>query len=185
MRLTRKEFNRKLELVGFGVRTYGEEICDLMVAAGVEFKGVEPEAGKWYNLSCGMLIHVTSVDSLDVKYYGFRPDKRWYEGSRMDKGSVRYNSIISEATDEEVKEALVQESIKRGFRNVDTKLTNYCSSSYYEARRSISYDYVSIENEVCLQINGTFVFKDGKWAGIKKPQEEIVVGGITYIIKEK
>ena len=113
-------------------------------------KGILPqlEVCKWYKgsdkypklLSC-----VTSVEERTYYYYGFNVCGEWVENDHYDYID---DVVLSEATDEEVLEALTKEAEKRGHGYLYYKYIDDTLIGYYK-------DY-----------SGDVLFYDGEWTTI-------------------
>ena len=124
------------------------------------------EVGRWYKLKDNPKI---------LALYDCFKHHRPYAYLFNAKGDYEYAPILSFielpnhwelATEEEVREALINEAKKRGFNNIgDLKIKNtngYISNGYSTINNDFYYDYISNT----LQLDGTVIFKDGIWAEI-------------------
>jgi hypothetical protein len=121
------------------------------------------EVGKWYKEKekSNLLVCFTDIE----KGYGYGVNRinEWNDNfCRDDKKSFEL------ATEQEVKEALINEAKKMGFIK-GAKFLSVLTAVKSEC--GINYNYYYDENE--LYSNGMCLFKDGKWAEIVKEPTEI------------
>ena len=90
------------------------------------------------------------------------------------------------ATEEEVKEALINEAIKRGFKNVGELSLKIVSGEMFKKgsfeTANNNFRYVSVENR--LHLDGVEIFYNGKWAEIVSeyiPTQEEIDRVINYL----
>ena len=90
------------------------------------------------------------------------------------------------ATEEEVKEALINEAIKRGFKNVGELSLKIVSGEMFKKgsfkTANNNFRYISVEN--ILYLDGVEIFYKGKWAEIikeEKPTQEEIDRVINYL----
>lgn len=147
--------------------------------AVLKIKGLikeELEVGKWYKYSDseGFLFCITNVQNDGVEVYGFNSWGNW-----IDEGSY-YSEYLIPATDKEVKDALIKEAKKRGFKE-GVKFKSIVSGNI----RKFTGFYFGSDEDECWLSNDTVgcIFKKGKWAEIIEEKKEIVVNGVTYIEK--
>ena len=88
------------------------------------------------------------------------------------------------ATEEEVSEALINETKKRGFNNIgDLKIKNTygcISNGFVTITNDFYYDYISNT----LQLDGAIIFNNGKWAEIieqSDPTKEEINRVLTFL----
>ena len=100
------------------------------------------------------------------KTYGINANGNWFE----QKIALNVDHNEYPATEEEVKEALIKEAKKRGFKEGVRIKSAFKKEVYseFEINNKICYD--SINNG--LYSNFLWIFKDGKWATIINPIEE-------------
>jgi len=117
---------------------------------------VELTVGKWYKFTEGTIAFFQGVNNTSYGIHHLGKD--WFS-SHLWFADYNLKSIDREATTEEVKEALIAEAKKRGFKegvycvdNTSNKL-NYLGDG----------DFYFSEN---LYFKGANIFKDGKWATI-------------------
>ena len=139
----------------------------------------ELEVGKWYKYSDseGFLFCLTNVETTGVEVYGFVSWRYW-----IDEGKYISEYLIP-ATDKEVKEALIKEAKKRGFKEGVKANLKKCDNSFSNNVKIKNNNFRHSINQNWLAIDGFIIFKDGKWAEIIEEKKEIVVNGVTYIEK--
>lgn len=116
----------------------------------------ELEVGKWYKTEKSLFNHQDGYDS-----YGFF-NKKWKSGDwKTYLDDFAFVTPV-EATEYEVKSALVEEAKKRGYKDGD--IIRSLFSGMPNTIRGNEYDYSPSEN--ILAINGNWVFRNGKWAEI-------------------
>ena len=121
--------------------------------------GVEKiEVGKWVFVKTNTSGHINALvfNSNNSKTYGFNHVGNFTENYRtkyIDRDFIRY------ATDKEVKEALIKEAVKRGF-----KLGVYVKGMDDKERCKLFGDIKLFGND-CVNI-GYDIFRSGKWAEI-------------------
>lgn len=129
------------------------------------------EVGKWYKEPSDLgnkyrFIFIEKIDNKQIFGYGFKGDGSWFENDSY------YSGGFILATEEEVKEALIKEAKKRGFKNgvvFRNILRNHTNK--IEAIGVLN-DYKKYDNSLWFDEKGC-VFKDGKWATIiSNPIEE-------------
>ena len=160
---------------------------------------MEYEIGKWYiatdNREC--LFYVTKIEyENDEQYnamyaYGFDWQGKWVTDEIEYTNYISYDPKTERlATQEEVKEALIKEAIKRGF-TLGTVVDKFKGShngprvidKYDESQFSFNwYDF-----RLCgASSNSALVlFKDGNWAEIIEKEEEVKDESMKYKIGEK
>lgn len=125
----------------------------------------------WYksNLCCGSLFFLIEHNNGSAKGYGFEVNI-WREHF-----NEYYWSTINElqpATEEEVKEALIKEAKKRGFKE-GVKYTSvgfYSKGSEHQLKFKLTY---YIEDDMLTDGAGGSIYYKGKWAEIiSNPIEE-------------
>ena len=133
------------------------------------------EVGKWYKKQCGILFNFQGKFSClgDSGSYGFGVSKKWYENIGVDATELYEYTL---ATEEEVKTALVNEAVKRGFvegaRYNSLNNKNFLCNQNEKIQR---LEYYRREN--CLVDNYGVVFDNGKWATlITEPTEKELLG---------
>lgn len=133
------------------------------------------EVGRWYKKPCGILFNFQGKYSYcsDSGSYGFGPSTKWYEniGIGLDE-SDKY--IL--ATEEEVKTALVNEAVKRGFvKGITFKSVEPNQDG--EQIIKIDSDIYYSNSGGYLYASCGYLFKDGKWATlITEPTEKELLG---------
>ena len=145
------------------------------------------EAGKWYKSKYNKtkILFFTKKETCSSDTgYGFNYLGIYKEKNFNLLGCATYEFEL--ATEEEVSEALINEAIKRGFKNVGEltlKLVNgemFKKGSFKTANNK--FRYISVENR--LWLDGVEIFIDGNWAEIikeEKPTEEEIDRVINYL----
>jgi len=133
------------------------------------------EVGKWY-IDKGCLFNYQTKKSV----YGFFTNNEWIDK----KWKWTNNKGVRLATEEEVKEALINEAKKRGFNNIgDLKIKNTYGcirNGYRTNNNNFYYDYISNT----LQLDGVIIFRNGFWAEIvieDIPTQEEIDRVINYL----
>lgn len=140
------------------------------------------EVGKWYNYNNSIVNYQGTLNNL-LQGYGIRLlNKEWMSLSNMGSFPEKW----SEATEQEVFEALKNEAVKRGY-----KKGTYTEDLFFDPKRdsavisSDEFDWEIAfcgkqEGKKCLRdSDGNVIFVDGKWAEIiptitKQEAEELL-----------
>ena len=134
------------------------------------------EVGKWYRQPSGILFNFQGKISClgNSGSYGFGVSKKWYENIGIDATELYEYTL---ATEEEVKTALVNEAVKRGFELGKKVKWNFYGSEGYKCS-NITKDYFEyFVNENKLELSYGIVFDNGKWATlITEPAEKELLG---------
>ena len=118
------------------------------------------EVGKWYKYSTAIICYSGTPQN-----YGFTFSGKWT--TEFYSNNL---SLWTEATEDEVFEALKYEAIKRGFKEGD-KISRDWSSLKPTLNGNISSYYESLNT---LDVGGWQVFRNGVWATIiKEPTIEL------------
>lgn len=121
----------------------------------------ELEVEKWYKDNYDRLIYITKIiDEENCRAYGFGCRGSYFE----DKENSSYweiNGYETGATNEEVETALINEAVKRGFKE----------GVYFDSPNKTTKDYVSEKlnynsSHNSLYTDGIAVFNRGIWATI-------------------
>lgn len=137
------------------------------------------EVGKWYKSNRAIYYKG------DTNAYGLNDVGQWVEYQSKNIGWESYKFVP--ATDKEVEEALIEEAIKRGFKEGGiVKGDSYFEHSYGGIitdsatwEYDINKDELSLIRGIKTNIHGVcrmIVYKQGKWAEIIK-DEPIKIGG--------
>ena len=118
------------------------------------FKNDDLVVGKWYKYRCSQEFLMVWNNSEDT--YGF-----WGNEYRDDL-SFHISSDKIPATDQEVEEALIKESKRRGFKK-GVKFIDVCDG-FEEIVDGDNYKYYPKENRLTLSYDR--IFDNGKWAEI-------------------
>ena len=172
-KLTQEQINQLAE------RKHAKELLQKFIPEAFENK---LEVGKWYKdkeySSC--IINYQRINET-IWNYGFNLGGCW----NNEVGNAG-NNRLRLATEEEVREALINEAKKRGFNNIgNLKIKNTVGS--------ISNGFVTITNDFCyeyesntLRLDGAIIFNNGKWAEIIKetePTKEEINRVLDYLLK--
>lgn len=148
------------EPIGDYVIFNGKKYVPEVVAFEPEKKELGLEVGKWYKSGRSIFNHQESKNS-----YGFLLGK-WQHGNWSTRKEY-FTELISEATQEEVEEALKAEAIKRGYKKGNHKCLN---SPIVENCLEDVYSFESGK----LWYGGKYancVFFNGEWAEIIQPKK--------------
>lgn len=129
------------------------------------------EVGKWYKTG-NTLVFIDDIER--EEYYGFFCGN-WGTNWSFSKGLNM--DICKPATEEEVKEALIKEAKKRGFKKgviIDELLGENVGSLNIENKKQLETNNFTINaNLQFLYCNNLVIFRKGKWAEIiSNPIEE-------------
>ena len=145
------------------------------------------EVGKWYKhkYSKTKILFFTKKETCSSDTgYGFNYLGIYKEKNFNLLGSETYEFEL--ATEEDVKEALINEAIKRGFKNVGELSLKLVSGKMFKKGYFITGDNKFRYNYVIntLYLDGVEIFIDGNWAEIikeEKPTEEEIDRVINYL----
>jgi hypothetical protein len=134
---------------------------------------------KWYMYNNDYLVLFTNLsDTYNAKGYGFITGV-WDEFN--DFAAIGGTSKARPATEEEVKQALIAEAKKRGFKYGVT-INKDLIRDYKSSLTIDKYDCNNIEWEIdcinSLNFGSKTIFKDGKWAEIIPQAKELTVAEI-------
>ena len=137
----------------------------------------ELEVGKWY-IGGRCLFNYQTEKSV----YGFFTKNEWMDK----KWTWGDNKGVRLATEEEVREALINEAIKRGFKNVGELSLKLVRGEMFKKGSfntvNNEFRYISVENS--LNLDGVVIFYNGKWAEIvieDIPTQEEIDRVINYL----
>ncbi len=127
------------------------------------------EVGKWYHYNGGLVCYKSTKDTgVIVGSYAFDDDGKWdsvggYFGKRVE--------LFKPATDQEVKDALIQESEKRGFKKGVKVMRNIDDFHYSDYNTMIIDEGYAFDCKGDFSIrstNGYYIclMRKGKWATI-------------------
>ena len=118
-----------------------------------------------------------------INNYGFNIIGEWSDNLGVWKNEV---NLCEEATKEEWLEALKEEAIKRGFKNVGELSLKLVSGEMFKKgsfeTANNKFRYFSVENR--LDLDGVEIFYNGKWAEIvieDIPTQEEIDRVINYL----
>ena len=167
--LTQEQINQLAE------KKHAKELLKKFIPDAFENK---LEVGKWYKSNKGSICF-----NLEDSYYGFDCVGDWRDITYFKIG--QYKSKWELATEEEVKEALINEAIKRGFKNVRELSLKLVSGAMFKKgsfeNANNKFRYLSVENR--LNLDGVEIFYNGKWAEIIEdiPTQEEIDRVINYL----
>ena len=168
--LTQEQINQLAEI------KYVKELLQEFLPEAFENK---LEVGKWYRLRNKAFNWLMCYTENRYGCYGFNSENLYSNEYVM----YDYNDWKL-ATEEEVREAIINEAIKRGFKNIgDLKIKNTYGdirNGYRTINNDFYYDYISNT----LNLDGVIIFKDGIWAEIieqSEPTQEEIDRVINYL----
>ena len=140
----------------------------------------ELEVGKWYISEYYLVFHLGNYKCNCIEF----SDGKWYDNIHHSlSGHLKSYRL---ATEEEVKEALINEAIKRGFKNVGELSLKIVSGEMFKKGSFVTvnnkFRYFSVENR--LNLDGVEIFYNGKWAEIvieDIPTQEEIDRVINYL----
>ena len=141
----------------------------------------ELEVGKWYRLRNKAFNWLMCYTENGNGCYGFNSQNLYSNEYTM----YDYHDWKL-ATEEEVREALINEAIKRGFKNVGELSLKLVSGEMFKKGSfntvNNEFRYISVENR--LNLDGVVIFYNGKWAEIvieDIPTQEEIDRVINYL----
>ena len=140
----------------------------------------ELEFGKWY-ISKHYLVYYLGNYKCNCILLS---DGEWFDNIHHSlSGHLKSYRL---ATEEEVREALINEAIKRGFKNVGELSLKLVSGEMFKKGSFVTtnnnFRYISVEN--MLYLDGVEIFYKGKWAEIvieDIPTQEEIDRVINYL----
>ena len=176
--LTQEQINQLAE------KTHAKELLKEFILEAFENK---LEVGKWYKSKYNKtkILFFTKKETCSSDMgYGFNYLGIYKEKNFNLLGRATYDFEL--ATEEEVKEALINEAIKRGFNNVGELSLKLVSGAMFK-KGSFETDnnkfrYEHVENR--LNLDGVEIFYNGKWAEIvieDIPTQEEIDRVINYL----
>ena len=176
---TTKEVNELLDEYYQYLRTitWGE-FTESTIEQFKKDKGLLPtlEVGKWYKSEMGSLF--SPYDNLKSGY-GFS----WIDNSWQ--SNIYINEGWTEATHEEVEQALTAETIKKGFKEGVRVKYFFNGSGLNKTANLDSYDMRKITHHIdpntglySLWLGDKCVMRDGKWATIIEDKKEMTIDEI-------
>ena len=140
----------------------------------------ELEVGKWYISEYYLVYYLGNYKCNCIEL----SNGEWYDNIYHSLSGHLKNYRL--ATEEEVREALINEAIKRGFKNVGELSLKLVSGTMFKKGSfgtvNNKFSYISVENR--LYLDGVVIFKNGKWAEIIKeyiPTQEEIDRVINYL----
>lgn len=139
------------------------------------------EVGKWYiNEDNNILVCCTKLTekqnyNLTFSGYGIR-FKKWFN-----EENYFLRRRFKPATDEEVKDALIAEAKRRGFKNLgEISIKSIFYTLFLSSKVYPKGTFVTIKNnyeftDLNLYLDGVLIFHDGKWATIIEEEEEEII----------
>ena len=173
--LTQEQINQLAE------KKYAKELLQEFLPEAFENK---LEVGKVYKYpSLGGGKFMFKFNEFGINNYGFNIIGEWSDNLGVWKNKV---NLYEEATKEEWLEALKEEAIKRGFKNVGELSLKLVSGAMFKKGSFVTtnnnFRYISVEN--MLYLDGVEIFYNGKWAEIikeEKPTQEEIDRVINYL----
>lgn len=159
----------------------------------------ELEVGKWYLIDgnkCGIyglfLLGNFSGEEQSSNY-GFTFSGKWADDLTLYHNDLKTYTRL--ATPEEVETALINEAKKRGYKGgIKLSPLQHCSNSIDTEKEDVYKFIAKVSGEIGhrLELNGTGIYQDGKWAEIlpqKKtvaPMEKAlkIIAGENYICRK-
>ena len=140
----------------------------------------ELESGKWYISECYLVYYLGNYKCNCIEL----SNGEWHDNiQHLLSGHLKSYRL---ATEEEVKEALINEAIKRGFKNVGELSLKLVSGEMFKKGSFLTannnFRYFSVENR--LYLDGVEIFYNGKWAEIvieDIPTQEEIDRVINYL----
>lgn len=134
----------------------------------------ELEVGKWYKMKGNIhfLCNFNGKIGNNGDSYGFNLVGEWTNDSMCFQNCDTY----VEATDEEVEEALIAEAKKKGYK-AGTRLVPLLCCSCEIMGEGEDYKYKSKVSDNIghrLELNGTGIYQDGKWAEIIHEETKVI-----------
>ena len=140
----------------------------------------ELEVGKWYISKYYLVYYLGNYKCNCIEL----SDGKWIENVHHSLSDHLKSYRL--ATEEEVKEALINEAIKRGFKNVGELTLKIVSGEMFKKGSFVTtinnFRYCSSIDVLCL--DGVEIFNNGKWAEIIKeyiPTQEEIDRVINYL----
>jgi len=134
------------------------------------------EVGKWLKTKLESnnrwLVYVNN----DCSFYGFNSAGKWFDCQKSTYNPIEDTNNYY-ATEEEVKTALVNEAVKRGFELGKKVKWNFEGSEGYKCS-NVTKDYFEyFVNENKLELSYGIIFDNGKWETlITEPTEKELLG---------
>ena len=129
------------------------------------------EVGKWYKLKDNPKILALYDCFKHHRPYAYLFNAKGDYEYRVQFSLFELPTYWELATEEDVREALINEAKKRGFNNIgDLKIKNTCggiSNAFYTLTNDFYFDYISNT----LRLDGAVIFDDGIWAEIIEQSE--------------
>ena len=169
--LTQEQINQLAE------KKHAKELLQKFIPDAFEAK---LEVGKWYISEHYLVYYLGNYKCNCIKL----SDGEWFDNMHLSlSGQLKRYRL---ATEEEVKEALINEAIKRGFKNVGELSLKIVSGEMFKKGSFVTtnnnFRYFSVENR--LYLDGVEIFYNGKWAEIvieDIPTQEEIDRVINYL----
>lgn len=138
----------------------------------------ELEVGKWYIVNGDKCGH--GGKNLIANYSGIESDSNYglrFSGEWDNELSIFHKDLVSisrEATPAEVEAALIAEAKKRGYKGgIKLFPLEHCASEIDIEKQDVYKFYPNVSDKIRerLELNGTGIYQDGKWAEIL-PEEK-------------
>ena len=167
--LTQEQINQLAE------KKHAKELLQEFIPDAFEDKRI---VGKWYISEHYLVYYLGNNKSNCIKL----SDGKWLE--KIYHSLSGHLKSYRLATEEEVREALINEAKKRGFNNI-------CNLKIKNTVGSISNGFVTITNDFyydykgnTLRLDGAVIFNNGVWAEIiEEPTEEEINRVLNYLLK--
>ena len=179
-------------------KTHAKELLKEFVPEAFETK---LEVGKWYiHKEHKELINIAEINKKDeIKFYGFYYDKSKNTSIFVDErnspsfyGDGKNFSNWRLATEEEVREALINEAKKRGYK-IGVKVKSELDLEISEITDD-NFEYIPEGNALRVKVSSIFynkrnLFNNGKWMEIIKeaketePTKEEINRVLNYLLK--
>ena len=138
------------------------------------------EVGKWYKINRNRLddkIALVLFQGNGVKTYGFCHSGEWSDDYGSYDTFINTSYIHTLATEEEVKTALVNEAVKRGFELGKKVKWDFNGFEGYKCSNITKDNFEYFLNKNKLELSCGIIFDNGKWATlITEPTEKELLG---------
>ena len=169
--LTQEQINQLAE------KTHAKELLQKFIPDAFEAK---LEVGKWYISEYYLVYYLGNYKCNCIEL----SDGEWFDNIYHSlSGHLKSYRL---ATEEEVKEALINEAIKRGFKNVGGLSLKLVSGEMFKKGSFVTvnnkFRYFSVENR--LNLDGVEIFYNGNWAEVvieDIPTQEEIDRVINYL----
>jgi len=136
------------------------------------------EVGKWYKINRNRLddkIALVLFQGNGVETYGFCHSGEWLYDYGGHNTFINTSYIHTLATEEEIKTALINEAVKRGF--VEGCIYDWEDKGNIKAKGVLSFNHQGSKNDLYFNNSDRLIYKNGKWATlITEPTEKELLG---------